>query len=121
MGSSWGSSMVRSAILKRTIPSPAPSSLTSLLKSLTMTTISLKTIASGLSWAFSMRCYAPERRTREVGGSRQDTTPMVETREKKEQAMKQQRQCNLEKLTKAVTHIRLIEVNPGKLAALDAL
>ena len=35
--------------------------------------------------------------------------------------MKQQRQCNLEKLTKAVTHIRLIEVNPGKLAALDAL
>jgi hypothetical protein len=35
--------------------------------------------------------------------------------------MKQQRQRNSEKQTFAVTHIRLIEVNPGKLAALDAL
>ncbi len=40
--------------------------------------------------------------------------------------MKQQRQRSggqgqLQTLTKAVTHIRLIEVNPGKLAALDAL
>jgi hypothetical protein len=35
--------------------------------------------------------------------------------------MTQQRQRDPEKLTKAVTHIRLIEVNPGKLAALDAL
>ncbi len=35
--------------------------------------------------------------------------------------MKQQRQRNSEKQTFAVTHIRLMEVNPGKLAALDAL
>ncbi len=35
--------------------------------------------------------------------------------------MTQRRQRNLEKLTKAVTHIRLIEANPGKLAALDEL
>src|SRR5713226_711557 len=35
--------------------------------------------------------------------------------------MTQRRQRNLEKLTKAVTHIRLIETNPGKLAALDEL
>jgi hypothetical protein len=35
--------------------------------------------------------------------------------------MKQQLQRNPEKLTKAVTHIRLIEGNPGKLAALDEL
>jgi hypothetical protein len=35
--------------------------------------------------------------------------------------MTQQRKRKPEKLTKAVTHIRLIELNPGKLAALDAL
>ena len=35
--------------------------------------------------------------------------------------MTQQRQRHPEKLTKAVTHIRLLEVNPGKLAALDQL
>src|ERR1700694_5217837 len=35
--------------------------------------------------------------------------------------MKQRQRPAPEKLTKAVTHIRLLEVNPGKLAALDAL
>ena len=35
--------------------------------------------------------------------------------------MNQRRQRNPEKLTFAVTHIRLVEVNPGKLAALDDL
>jgi hypothetical protein len=35
--------------------------------------------------------------------------------------MTRQRQRDPEKLTKSVTHIRLIEVNPGKLAALDEL
>lgn len=39
--------------------------------------------------------------------------------------MKQRKKCTTvgepQRITKAVTHIRLIEVNPGKLAALDAL
>src|SRR5205807_4919112 len=44
---------------------------------------------------------------------------------KKYSIMKQKRkpppQDTQQRLTKAVTHIRLIEVNPGKLAVLDAL
>jgi len=37
------------------------------------------------------------------------------------QRQRYQRQGTPQRITKAVTHIRLIEVNPGKLAALDAL
>src|SRR5438067_5413037 len=37
------------------------------------------------------------------------------------QRQRYQRQGTPQQITKAVTHIRLIEVNPGKLAALDAL
>lgn len=37
------------------------------------------------------------------------------------QRQRYQRQGTPQRITKAVTHIRLLEVNPGKLAALDAL
>src|SRR6266702_8380133 len=37
------------------------------------------------------------------------------------QRQRYQRQGTPQRITKALTHIRLLEVNPGKLAALDAL
>ena len=67
-----------------------------------------------------MRYCEPERRTRQAGGSKQDTIPVFETRGTGA-GMNQHRPRNPERQTFAVTYIRLIEVNPGKLAALDAL
>src|ERR1700693_4218934 len=67
-----------------------------------------------------MRYCEPERRTRQAGGSKQDTIPVFETRGTGA-GMNQHRPRNPERQTFAVTYIRLIKVNPAKLAALDAL